>query len=63
MWILNFAIATVNILPIYPLDGGLMVEAIAEKICKKYAKNITMVITIISLAVFIINFATPFLLK
>jgi membrane-associated protease RseP (regulator of RpoE activity) len=63
MWILNFAIATVNILPIYPLDGGLIIEAIAEKINKKYAKKITMIITIIALAIFFINFATPFLLK
>jgi membrane-associated protease RseP (regulator of RpoE activity) len=62
MWILNFAIAVVNILPIYPLDGGLMIEAIAEKVSKKHAKQITMFITIITLGIFFINFATPFLL-
>jgi membrane-associated protease RseP (regulator of RpoE activity) len=63
MWILNFAIAVVNILPIYPLDGGLIIETIAEKINKKHAKEITMFITFITLSMFFINFATPFLLK
>jgi membrane-associated protease RseP (regulator of RpoE activity) len=61
MWILNYTIAIVNISPIYPLDGGLMVEAIAEKINKRYSKAITMVITMISLAIFLINTITPFL--
>lgn len=60
---LNLAIAVVNILPIYPLDGGLIVEAIAEKINKKHAKQITIVITLITLSIFFVNFATPFLLK
>lgn len=63
MWVLNFAIAIVNILPIYPLDGGLMIETVAEKINKKHAKEITMTITAITLVIFFVNFATPFLLK
>lgn len=63
MWVLNFAIAIVNILPIYPLDGGLMVETVIEKINKKHAKEITMFITFITLSIFFVNFATPFLLK
>jgi membrane-associated protease RseP (regulator of RpoE activity) len=62
MWIFNFAIAIVNILPLYPLDGGLMIEAIMEKISKKYAKALTMVITFITIGIFVINFITPFLL-
>jgi membrane-associated protease RseP (regulator of RpoE activity) len=63
MWVLNFAIAVVNILPIYPLDGGLVLETVAEKISKKHAKEITMFVTLITLSIFFINFATPFLLK
>jgi membrane-associated protease RseP (regulator of RpoE activity) len=63
MWVLNFAIAVVNILPIYPLDGGLMVETVVERISRRHAKKITMLITIITLSIFFINFATPFLLK
>jgi len=60
VWILSYAIAIVNISPIYPLDGGLMVEAVAEKFSKKYYKTITYVITLIMFVIFFINFATPF---
>jgi len=62
MWMLNLAIAVVNILPLYPLDGGLMVQTVAEKINKKYSKLVTFGLTFITLAVFVINFVTPFLL-
>jgi len=62
MWELNLAIAIVNLAPIYPLDGGLMVEALVEKVSKKYARKITIAITMIMLFIFFINFATPFLL-
>lgn len=63
IWILNYTIAIVNISPIYPLDGGLMVQAIAEKVYKKRAKIITMIITLIMLAIFALNIVTPFLLR
>jgi len=59
MWILNYTIAIVNISPLYPLDGGLMVEAIAEKITKRYAKKITIIITLITLSIFLMNIITP----
>jgi membrane-associated protease RseP (regulator of RpoE activity) len=36
-----------NILPIYPLDGGLIVKAVAEKYAKKRSNNITIAITAI----------------
>jgi membrane-associated protease RseP (regulator of RpoE activity) len=60
VWILSYAIAIVNISPIYPLDGGLMIEALAEKFSKKYYKIITYIITFIMLSIFFINFVTPF---
>jgi len=61
MWMLSYAIAIVNISPIYPLDGGLMVEALAEKVSKKHYKAITYIITFIMISIFFINFVTPFL--
>jgi len=63
MWILNYTIAIVNISPIYPLDGGLMVEAISQKISKRYAKKITIIITLITLSIFLMNVVTPFILS
>ncbi len=62
LWIFSFAVAIVNILPIYPLDGGLMMEAVVEKLSKKKSKKI---VKIISWAVFLIilyNFIGPVLL-
>lgn len=63
IWILNYTIAIVNISPIYPLDGGLMVQAIAEKIDKKRSKTITLIITLLTLSLFALNIVTPFLLR
>ncbi|MEM5766253.1 MAG: site-2 protease family protein [Candidatus Aenigmatarchaeota archaeon] len=62
MWIINYAIAVFNILPIYPLDGGMIIQSIVEKINKKHAKKITLVITIITLTILAFTFIVPFLL-
>jgi membrane-associated protease RseP (regulator of RpoE activity) len=61
MWMLSLAIAIVNISPIYPLDGGLIVEALAEKVSRKHYKAITYAITFVMFIVFFINFATPYI--
>jgi membrane-associated protease RseP (regulator of RpoE activity) len=60
-WLTNIAllVALFNILPIYPLDGGLMVEAIAKRLNKKYAKKITMGITLLVTAVLVFSFIWP----
>ena len=39
-----------NILPLYPLDGGLIIKAITDKYAKKKSKSIVMLITLIMLA-------------
>lgn len=52
-------VAIFNLLPIYPLDGGLMIEVVAEKINKKYAKRIVRAVTIVVLAILIFNFVGP----
>lgn len=61
VWFFSLAIGIVNILPLYPLDGGLMVEAVAEKFNKKKAKKITRFITFLTLSILIFDFIGPFL--
>lgn len=60
MWILNLTIALVNLAPIYPLDGGLMVKALADKTGKKYAMKLTVAITLITVAILAIDLVAPF---
>lgn len=61
--LLNYGIGMFNILPIYPLDGGLIVEGIIEKISPKYSRKIVGVITLITLMLIFFSFAVPFLIK
>ncbi len=56
---LSQLVAIFNLLPIYPLDGGLMVEAVAEKLNRKHAKTIVKIVTIAMLALLIFNFVGP----
>jgi len=63
MWIINYAIAVFNSLPISILDGGLVVQAIVEKINKKHAGKIMHAITLIVLLLLAFNFFAPFLLQ
>ena len=63
IWIINYAVAIFNIMPLYPLDGGMIVLAVAEKISKKNAVKITYAITFITLSILIFNFVAPFLLQ
>jgi len=53
---LNILVGIFNILPIYPLDGGLIVKAITERYAKKRSNQITMAITFILLLVIIYAF-------
>jgi membrane-associated protease RseP (regulator of RpoE activity) len=61
--LLNYGIGMFNILPIYPLDGGLMVEGITEKIFPKYSRKIVEMITLITLMLIFFSFAGPFIIK
>ncbi|MFH0711331.1 MAG: site-2 protease family protein [Candidatus Aenigmatarchaeota archaeon] len=63
MWILNYTIAIVNLAPLYPLDGGLMVKALAEKISKKYGMKITIGVTLITVTIFLVNTIAPFIIQ
>lgn len=62
MWLLSLLIGVFNILPLYPLDGGLMVEALAERFSKKNAKQITRTVTIITVMILLITVVGPFLI-
>ncbi|MBU3904824.1 MAG: site-2 protease family protein [Nanoarchaeota archaeon] len=62
LWIFSFAVAIFNILPIYPLDGGLMVETIIERFNKKSAKKIARAISLIVLLILLYNFFGPLLM-
>ena len=58
---LSILVGIFNILPIYPLDGGLIVQAIAEKVSKKKSQQITMAITVFILMIIIFTFIGPYL--
>lgn len=58
---LSIFVGIFNILPIYPLDGGLMVEAVADKYAKKKSKKIVRAITYIMLIILIYGLIGPYL--
>ncbi|MFQ6009678.1 MAG: site-2 protease family protein [Candidatus Aenigmatarchaeota archaeon] len=63
IWIFSLAVGIVNILPLYPLDGGLMFEAIVEKYYRKRAKQIVRAVTLLMLFILIFDFVGPSLLN
>jgi len=58
---LSIFVGIFNILPLYPLDGGLMVEAIAEKYAKKKSKKIVRAIAYIIIIILIYGVIGPYL--
>lgn len=58
---LSIFVGVFNILPLYPLDGGLMVEAIAEKYAKKKSKKIVRAISFLILIILIYGLVGPYL--
>ncbi|MFZ3077619.1 MAG: site-2 protease family protein [Candidatus Aenigmatarchaeota archaeon] len=63
VWMLSFFVGIFNILPIYPLDGGLMVEAVAKRYAKKKSKIIVRAITLVTLFILLLNFIGPYVAK
>jgi len=59
----SLAVGIVNILPIYPLDGGLIVEAITDRFAKKRSKKIVRAITYLVLIILVYSFFKPFLIR
>jgi membrane-associated protease RseP (regulator of RpoE activity) len=58
---LSIFVGIFNILPIYPLDGGLMVEAVVDKYARKRSKKIVRAITYIMLIILIYGLIGPYL--
>lgn len=56
---LSIFIAIFNLLPIYPLDGGLMLEALCMKASKKHYKTIVKAVAFIAIGVLVFNFIGP----
>jgi membrane-associated protease RseP (regulator of RpoE activity) len=63
IWVINYAIAIFNIMPIYPLDGGMIIQALANRINKKHGAKITYAISILTIFILIFNFLAPFFLQ
>ncbi len=64
-WIfaLNLGIAVVNLLPIKPLDGGLILEAVAQKyLSKEKARAVVMTVSAVVLFLIVFNLLGPVLL-
>lgn len=63
VWMLSFFVGIFNILPIHPLDGGLMVEAVAKRYAKKKSKIIVRAITLVTLFILLMNFMGPYVAR
>ncbi|MFH0830332.1 MAG: site-2 protease family protein [Candidatus Aenigmatarchaeota archaeon] len=58
-WILSSAVGLVNILPLKPLDGGLMFEAVAKKYYPKRSALLTKAMAVLLLALIVFAFVGP----
>ncbi len=58
--IINFGVGVVNMLPIKPLDGGLMLEALGERFLPKHYENIIKGMSLFFLFLIIGNFIIGF---
>jgi membrane-associated protease RseP (regulator of RpoE activity) len=57
VFLINFGVGAANLLPIGPLDGGRMWAIFCQKYSKKNWKRVMKVVTYVTLALLIINFA------
>jgi len=63
IWLFSLAVGMINILPIYPLDGGLMFEALAKKYFKaSTAKRLTRAVTLFLIFILFFDFAGPWII-
>ena len=61
MVVINLGIGLANLLPLKPLDGGLLWENLFEKISPKYGRRITLFLGILTLILIILSFGSSFL--
>ena len=64
VWIgfLNIGIGLVNLLPIKPLDGGLVYEEILRNVSRKHAGFLINAISVITFAIILVNILGPYVL-
>lgn len=62
VWIFSFGVGIFNVLPLYPLDGGLMIKALADKYLKKWSNKVVMLATALTVAAIVYGFVWPALL-
>ena len=61
MFLLNFAIGMFNLLPLVPLDGGYILQGVAERASSEQtAKRVSYIFSFIVLALIIVNFVPMF---
>ena len=63
VWILSMAVAIVNILPMYPLDGGLMLKAVTDKYLKKNSDAIVKGMAYFILFILLFTFFGPMVMN
>ncbi|MDH5443713.1 MAG: M50 family metallopeptidase, partial [Hadesarchaea archaeon] len=62
MFLLNFAIGMFNLLPLVPLDGGYILQGVAERASSEQtAKRVSYIFSFIVLALIIVNFVPMFM--
>ncbi len=59
LWYFSLAVGMFNLLPLYPLDGGLMIETITDRFAKKRSKDLVKIISIVILLIIIYNAIGP----
>lgn len=59
--LLSFAIGLFNILPIFPLDGGLLVQSLTDRFIPRYSKHLVIFITVITLSIIGLSFIGPYI--
>ncbi|MBI4162937.1 MAG: site-2 protease family protein [Candidatus Aenigmarchaeota archaeon] len=64
VWLLSFGVGLANMMPLKPLDGGLLFEEVAGRIVKnpKKLKKVVLVVSVITLILFLSNLILPILL-
>ena len=62
LWLFSFAVGLFNVLPIPALDGGLMLDAVAQKMSKKYGKKIARAVGLALLVLILYDFVAPVLI-
>jgi membrane-associated protease RseP (regulator of RpoE activity) len=57
LFLINFGVGAANLMPIGPLDGGRMWSIFLKRVAKKRWKKISAVLSYLTLALFLLNFA------